>query len=313
MASLKSLVADGRFCFPFGWDSSLQNEVLETRQAFTRPVILVRAQSVWDDLVPQSEALNAAANAGWWERLTRQLPRVNPPYECMWLEALTEQGRVGALIQRIDDGDTVQQLYQVFFPDGDDLNPHTTYFQAKFLQERRDHGDVYAVGVAVAFLDQGGSSIAGWRVRAIPDEVQKAMDEGGKIRFDLALEMRTGWVFHTLARMNCANVKVLPIPGQGHYRGRHQRHRQPELSSVWHEIVITSVPKLRKQQAQAAPDGAHTEVRFHWVRGHYADYSKGAGLFGNPKLKAVFWIPEHRAGNEELGTVVPSYTIEGEK
>jgi hypothetical protein len=70
------------------------------------------------------------------------------------------------------------------------------------------------------------------------------------------------------------------------------------------------VPKLRKQQAAVAADGGHREVRFHWVRGHYADYSKGAGLFGNPKLRAVFWIPEHRAGNGELGTVVASYKVE---
>jgi hypothetical protein len=51
-------------------------------------------------------------------------------------------------------------------------------------------------------------------------------------------------------------------------------------------------------------------VRFHSVRGHYADYTKGTGLFGNPDLRQVFWIPEHRAGNEELGTVAASYKVE---
>jgi hypothetical protein len=80
---------------------------------------------------------------------------------------------------------------------------------------------------------------------------------------------------HALARMNCANVKVVPIPGQGHNRHRH--HDLPP-SSVWHEIKVTSVPQLRKQQTIVASDGEHSQVRFHWVRGHYADYTKRGWL-----------------------------------
>jgi len=50
-------------------------------------------------------------------------------------------------------------------------------------------------------------------------------------------------------------------------------------------------------------------LRFHNIRGHYADYRKGNGLFGNPKLKKLFWVPEHTAGDPELGTVVSSYKV----
>jgi hypothetical protein len=57
---------------------------------------------------------------------------------------------------------------------------------------------------------------------------------------------------------------------------------------VWHEIRITSVPQLRKHLAAPDRDGEKREMRFHWVRGHYADYTKGAGLFGKSKLRAVF-------------------------
>jgi hypothetical protein len=35
----------------------------------------------------------------------------------------------------------------------------------------------------------------------------------------------------------------------------------------------------------------------------------GAGLFGNPKLRCVFWIPEHQRGNAELGDVIPEYSL----
>jgi hypothetical protein len=58
----------------------------------------------------------------------------------------------------------------------------------------------------------------------------------------------------------------------------------------------------------ASPDGEKRELRFHKVRGHYADYTNGKGLFG--RLKVCIWIVEHTAGNPELGTVVSSYRVE---
>ena len=67
------------------------------------------------------------------------------------------------------------------------------------------------------------------------------------------------------------------------------------------------------QQAAIAADGEYRDVRLHKVRGHYADYTKGAALFDNPQLRAVFWIAKHSAGNEELGTVISSYEVHGEK
>jgi hypothetical protein len=50
-------------------------------------------------------------------------------------------------------------------------------------------------------------------------------------------------------------------------------------------------------------------MRRFWVRGHYADYRDGAGLFGNSKLRCVLWIPEHQRGNSELGDVIPEYSL----
>jgi hypothetical protein len=79
--------------------------------------------------------------------------------------------------------------------------------------------------------------------------------------------------------------------------------------SVWHEIVVTSLPQLRREQkGEIAPDGEKRELRFHKVRGHYADYRKGKGLFG--RLKVRLWIVEHEAGDPELGTVKSSYLVE---
>ena len=58
----------------------------------------------------------------------------------------------------------------------------------------------------------------------------------------------------------------------------------------------------------ASVQGAYNAI---WVRGHYADYRNGAGLFGNPKLRCVFWIPEHQRGNAELGDVIDASGLSG--
>mgnify|MGYP003694240391 CR=1 FL=1 len=43
-------------------------------------------------------------------------------------------------------------------------------------------------------------------------------------------------------------------------------------------------------------------MRFHWVRGITLISTKGAG-YSAIRTRAVFWIPEHHAGKEEVGTV----------
>lgn len=106
----------------------------------------------------------------------------------------------------------------------------------------------------------------------------------------------------SFARMNCANVAIEPMIGPLQRRENHKR----EPSIVWHEIKVTSVPKIGGRKG----DGTDPrEVRSHWVRGHYADYSKGRGLFGREELRKVFWIPEHKAGSPELGEVVGTYKL----
>jgi hypothetical protein len=76
---------------------------------------------------------------------------------------------------------------------------------------------------------------------------------------------------------------------------------------VWHKIVITSVPEIRSTGSNCLGRDENT-IRSHWVRGHYADYRK-TGLFGRPQSRGVYWIPEHKRGNEELGLVIPEYSF----
>lgn len=82
--------------------------------------------------------------------------------------------------------------------------------------------------------------------------------------------------------------------------------------SIWREIVVNDVPKrARKEKVsnEGEGEGSAVEHQLQWIRGHYADYSRGAGLFGNPNLKGVYWIREHQIGDKEQGTIVPTYKV----
>lgn len=77
--------------------------------------------------------------------------------------------------------------------------------------------------------------------------------------------------------------------------------------SVWHTIHI---PKFREPSAplDAEVSPEMLERREHWVRAHRADYRQGRGLFG--RIHGLVWVPEHRRGNPELGTVKQSFEVQ---
>jgi hypothetical protein len=295
MASLKSMIAGGRFLeLPTGEIQRVYREAFTMLQS--PDTIAVNAQSVWRDLSPLKN--------DWRDIMDfRQPPRPKPPYPHMWLEAIHNGDRFGILARRFEAQNNLDSLLDNESPAeySEALrrdSPATIVWAEIWLEvqgaARYDSSFSY-------WLDGAGHFLSLWPELAQPPEDDR--EERCRIFYQC---LWTAWVLHTFARLNCANTKLVPLSD-----GRPQRHRHDSVpSSIWHEIQVTSVPKLRQQQATVAADGEHREVRFHWVRGHYADYTKGAGLFGNPKLRAVFWIPEHRAGNEELRTVAASYRVE---
>lgn len=74
--------------------------------------------------------------------------------------------------------------------------------------------------------------------------------------------------------------------------------------SVWHTIHI---PKFRREPLGLPTADEVVEKREHWVRAHRADYREGKGLFG--RIHGLIWIPEHKRGNPDLGTVQSSYEV----
>jgi hypothetical protein len=324
MASLKSMIHDGRLYF--NWQERdagamavyRQLVYMTMRQLASRDTILVNAQSVLDDLLPSKN--DADAREAWVRMVDfHGIPRPKPPYPVIWMEAALHNPsqRIGVLTTRRQvNGDLDRVLADLAAIKCDGAYDPGVWESVReaVRQDAPDTivhvsvwhdfgGSACWDGEILYWLDAQGTFLSSARVMVRPD----GSDQTDAQRI-FVIKVREGWVLHTFARLNCANVELVPVAGQGH--PHHRRRHDPVRSSVWHDIRVTSAPQLRKRQTTVLADGEHREVRFHQVRGHFADYTKGAGLFGNPKLRAVFWIAEHSAGDEELGTVIPSYTID---
>lgn len=110
-----------------------------------------------------------------------------------------------------------------------------------------------------------------------------------------------------LAHLHCHNVELalLPAPAPA---VKNPKRPVPRFSE-WHEIRVKpdAVRKLCREAGRTALDPTGS-TKLSWVRGHYADYRNGPGLFGNPKLRVLLWVPEFQRGNAELGEIIPEYT-----
>lgn len=245
--------------------------------------ILVNAQSVADDM------LNRSRMETGWDLLA--VPRAMPPYSSMWME-----------FNYPDGGKDRRYAVQTIRTPPVHSSEHTRLYMAVWMD---DCGVMFGPGcLGWCGLDESGEIIPGDVEALIFAEPSVPVDEKARSRFDDQWKFVMATSVHAISRMNCTNVELRPIK-----EGKSKPHAPNKVvpASVWHEIVITSVPKVRTT-GQDIFEHEESEIRLHWVRGHYADYRKGNGLFG--RIKGLFWIPEHRRGNEELGQIIPEYTIQ---
>lgn len=257
------------------------------RLARDHETILVNIQGVVNDLVVSPDQ---QVYIDW-----RDTPQATPPFPSMWLEA-----RVFGRLQGF------QVLRE---PCRDLVNCRDEHQPPEMVESRWKTGIYYwheqngevmgPIAQTLMWMDDAGTILRS-RLAVIGGAPASRRRETAE-----AYELLSYLAGHALARMNCRNVVLRAIDSPKTAR-RHQRNLVP--ATVWHEIRITNVPQIRTT-GRGVLGRDESKMRRFWVRGHYADYRDGAGLFGNSKLRCVLWIPEHQRGNSELGDVIPEYSL----
>lgn len=103
--------------------------------------------------------------------------------------------------------------------------------------------------------------------------------------------------------LNCSNIEQERVnPPAKVQEKRRARGKLPLLA--YHILKVRPVRNAKGESRL----GTGQPLAEHWVRGHFADYSQGSGMFGNPALKGRYWISPHLAGRAER-TVMKDYEI----
>jgi len=265
-----------------------------------------------ETIIPETGAVRGVILDCNWQ----QFSRVMPPYPCMWLEgnsilgktaflvwrvAMKIPGNVAALLEQIEEiGTSSKVIHHILEKNATTVCAEECKMIISHLYCERNGMAYGPLGQLAILVGSDGRHIdsryGAFTLMINEDQTRQNLNS---LMFILC---------HCLLRMNCANTSLQPTePARTH---RRPQRKEPRV--VWHEIKIDSVPKIsREKKEKDNSDSECSEIRSHWVRGHYADYTKGKGLFGRAELKKVFWMPEHQRGSEEVGKVVADYTIVG--
>lgn len=115
------------------------------------------------------------------------------------------------------------------------------------------------------------------------------------------------WVaLFNLSLLNCKNIRLTNTAPSDK-----ERKRKVNSHSEWKTLSI-SVPSFSSKSQDKKPEFVGL-TRHHLVRGHFADYSNGPGMFGNELLRGVYWVCPHARGNADQGTIIKDYRLKPAK
>jgi len=112
----------------------------------------------------------------------------------------------------------------------------------------------------------------------------------------------------SISFMHCRNVAlqdVKPPLKTVHNKAQKRRGEKPYQPLPYKVLAIQPMKQIIKQTERQ--HGVGTAKAMHIVRGNFADYSEGRGLFG--KLHGTFWRPQHVRGGSERGVTTKDYSI----
>lgn len=109
---------------------------------------------------------------------------------------------------------------------------------------------------------------------------------------------------YAIGLMGCKNITT-PVASDG------DRRANPGLPRSGVRYRILKVAPLARRRGSSMSDdaGEALPLALHGVRGHFADYRDGRGLFG--KHRGLYYISPHLRGKAEAGEVVKDYSVAG--
>lgn len=238
-----------------------------------------------------------------------EIEDATPPFRWTWVEAIlpTEDSdsiRIGCLTQRNDsEGCVYTDQFQSDARKLGNLQSEGPYrhtlLMVSFIEY---HGMIKGpLGMAGVLTDEYGEP-QGWAM--CPFAWDQEDDQTGQ---ELSLQLISYSATLALESFAWLNTQGTKLVAEKQLCGnRNNKKREVMPMSAWHTIVV-NLPKAETSSENNPAPSDSSGCREHAVRAHRADYRHGAGLFG--RIKALIWVPDHKRGRPELGTIISSYNV----
>lgn len=269
------------------------------------------------DYMPDDYSLGQATSVPW--DYDKHYPFVSPPFEEMWFEFHTpkikEMQRVGVRVEGREMNDAewarlperlVEALVRVH---GEQvfkickwvllLQPYSEMTNGKMMGPYAN----YILGV-----DENG----GLAKTDVGDHIYMVNSTEPKVAA-IMQPILINPVLMAISFMHVKNadlVRQAPVTPTTKHAKRKAKKNPP--TSRYYVLKIDAIEKGgggggTGGGGHGGGGGGGGEPSLHIVRGHFADYSNGAGLFG--KYKGRYWVSSHLRGNPEVGVTEKDYSV----
>lgn len=247
----------------------------------------------------------------------RDCGSVMPPFRETWFEAIHDNRKVGCLVMLSDaahmeintevlikPADKVQarsSLERPFVADGKSVSLNATRITLSPVIEVKGNPLIFPYLVSCAIAATGEPMSLPWFSPKYSDSrIDSDVREMARLT-----GMMSSFFWFALALLNCKNITKQEIKTSPAL----QKARLRKGKALLRNFYVLNVTTEHRVKAEGGTDNATqvTSKRLHMVRGHLADYTQGAGLFG--KLKGRYWIPAHARGDIAQGEIQKRYAV----
>lgn len=155
-------------------------------------------------------------------------------------------------------------------------------------------------GVILPFDESG---ICQQHQLVVTEETKKIVESYGQTLSGGMLDGAIGSILFALGLLSAKNV----VRREENVPRAMRRHPGPYSSTIGDAHYVLDIPGASDLRRYLEGPGDNKQKRLHIVRGHFADYTEGGGLFG--KLHGKYYIAPHVRGSSDRGTITKDYRV----
>lgn len=248
-------------------------------------------------------------------------PNVAPPFEAFFIEhslkwtTLGNDAMVGNLVVAIpcscEPFDSVLDMI---------LPPESEFEEFREIIQKRKNDAEWILNVDHCMTTKGHDVfIAGGTIILVSNDGSILRNEEGASMFFSVSSGSIGepssffssLLFPSLLAisfLHCKNVTMEQVVPPAPFSKRHQKKHGRPLEK-YHVLNIEPMKKVLRTEGQSEKTGLRQAL--HICRGHFKDFSKGAGLFG--KYKGLYWWDSQVRGSHTEGVIDKDYNVKPPK